>query len=605
MKQFLILVTVVLISLASKGFAGDSYYYLYGEQKQLIVATDKITIIPSTPSFDDWEGLYTDYSGLDPEIPVQSIPGAGAYLFHLQSACDADSLLSELRSDARVAIACPVYGDEAGRDIYVGRRLFVKFFPTRVASIDSLLTISGLRRVRAVFHDNTALLVELHDQHPLDPVTVSNRLYESGLIEGVGPDFVFPFDPFFVPNDIDYPAQYNLDSMDLPLVWELTIPNSPVLVGVLDDGVEAHEDIASNSWADGYDYLYNSDDESPKDCDYCYHGMAVCGLLAALTNNDSTGVAGIAGRPGVRILAHRVFRKVSPFTAADFATSGSIMEALQDAVDSGAAVINISWGMLSSNGPECPNLYNIDCGLNYAHANGVLVVCGSGNACGTPPYYCSPEAYPACYPTTFAVGALDALDTLAEFSQYGDSLDLVAYGEYIPTTDRMGDYGIVPSQRGSDNQPICELDVNYDCIFGGTSAAAAQVTATAALIFQRRSDLIGQLDLVEQILRYSAENPYSPVEDTARISDQIGWGRVNAFRALLAVIRGDGNNDGFIGIGDAVYIAHAVFQTGPPITPDQRIGDANCDGVVNVGDAVYIVNYIFYGGPAPSICFSY
>lgn len=393
--------------------------------------------------------------------------------------------------------------------------------------------------------------------------------------------------------------------MDLPLVWELTIPDSPVLLGVLDDGVETHEDIGSNTWADGYDYLYDTDDESPKNCEYCYHGMAVCGLIAALTDNDSVGVAGIASRSGIRILGQRVFQRVAPDTPATFAGSSSIMEAIQDAVDSGAAVINISWGMLSGHGPDCPQLYSVDCGLNYAHENGVLVVCGSGNACGDSSFYCSPAAYPACYPTTFAVGALNCFDTAADFSQYGDELDVVAYGEYIPTTDRMGDYGIVSSQRGAGDKPICELDVNYDCVFGGTSAAAAQVTAIAALILQRRPDLAGQVETLKSILRYSAENPYTPVEDTARINDQIGWGRVNAFRALLAVIRGDGNNDGFIGIGDAVYIAHAVFQTGPPITPDQRIGDANCDGVVNVGDAVYIVNYIFYGGPAPSICFSY
>lgn len=163
MKQVLLFVAAVLLSLGLPGYAADSYYYLYGEQRQLTVMPGKITIIPSMPLFDDWEGLYADYGELDAGLPAQAVPGAGAWLLYVRSGSDIDGLLTRLRLDMRVAVAGPVYGDQAGRDIYVGRRLYVKFPSARTASIDSLLTASGLRRIRDVFHDNTALLVELRD----------------------------------------------------------------------------------------------------------------------------------------------------------------------------------------------------------------------------------------------------------------------------------------------------------------------------------------------------------------------------------------------------------------------------------------------------------
>lgn len=195
------------------------------------------------------------------------------------------------------------------------------------------------------------------------------------------------------------------------------------------------------------------------------------------------------------------------------------------------------------------------------------------------------------------------MDSLNPCSQYGEKLDVVAYGEYIPTTDRMGDNGFVGNQQASKREDVCDLDPNYDCVFDGTSAAAPQVTAIAALILQKRPDLIGQADILKRILRYTAENPWGPTTDTARLNDQIGWGRVNAFEALLAVSRGDANNDGNIDVADATYIVNYIYSNGPAPQPDPRMGDANCDATVNVGDAVHIVNYIFRGGPAPCICY--
>jgi len=61
---------------------------------------------------------------------------------------------------------------------------------------------------------------------------------------------------------------------------------------------------------------------------------------------------------------------------------------------------------------------------------------------------------------------------------------------------------------------------------------------------------------------------------------------------------GDGNGDGTVNVGDAVFIINYVFNGGAQPSP-LGSGNANCDGAINVGDAVYIINYIFKGGSAP------
>ncbi len=59
---------------------------------------------------------------------------------------------------------------------------------------------------------------------------------------------------------------------------------------------------------------------------------------------------------------------------------------------------------------------------------------------------------------------------------------------------------------------------------------------------------------------------------------------------------GDANGDGFVSIGDAVFIINYIFGGGP--APCN--GDADNSGTVSIGDAVAIINFIFAGGPAPS-----
>jgi hypothetical protein len=191
---------------------------------------------------------------------------------------------------------------------------------------------------------------------------------------------------------------------------------------------------------------------------------------------------------------------------------------------------------------------------------------------------------------------------------YGPELDVVApsgnvnlQGDIL-TLDRAGAYGYNPTYISCNPQ-----DIDHDCKFGGTSAAAPQVAGIVSLLLLRRPDLIGQTALLRDIIRYSAERePFGQnSSDTSRVSDYVVWGRLNAARAILAVVRGDADNSGGVNISDAVYLINYVYNGGSEPQPTRGTGDVDCNGVVNTSDAVSLIGYVYGGCPAPEICFQY
>ena len=113
---------------------------------------------------------------------------------------------------------------------------------------------------------------------------------------------------------------------------------------------------------------------------------------------------------------------------------------------------------------------------------------------------------------------------------------------------------------------------NYNCAFGGTSAAAAEVTGIVSLILLQRPDLAGHTEQIRQIIRHSAKRTQygHPPGDTSRVSDELGWGRVDAARALIAVCN--------------------------------SCGDADGNHTINISDVVYLIGFVFNGSPIPGDC---
>jgi hypothetical protein len=63
-------------------------------------------------------------------------------------------------------------------------------------------------------------------------------------------------------------------------------------------------------------------------------------------------------------------------------------------------------------------------------------------------------------------------------------------------------------------------------------------------------------------------------------------------------LRGDGNNDGQVGLSDGVYVLEWLFRGGPE-PPCLEAADVNGSLQGNIGDAIYLFQTLFIGGPTP------
>jgi len=273
-----------------------------------------------------------------------------------------------------------------------------------------------------------------------------------------------------------------------------------------------------------------------------------------------------------------------------FARSTAIGFAVQYAADKGASVINMSLG-----GPNYSFLINSS--LTYAYERGCVLVASMGNC----KYGCDTIQYPAGYDSlVIAVGATDWNDN----RWYIDSLNGSSAGRHIdvvaPGVSIMTDLWVWYPPG---------LHEGY-VYFNRTSASAPFVSGEASLIKGQYKKLYpsGVITNTEirDVIRYSAEDSmYNPVSDTMWDDSLYGYGRINVFRALLAISRGEVNNDHSITVSDITYLINYLTKGGPPPLPVSAMGDVNCSGQVSIADVVYLINYLLKGGPKPPFCYKW
>jgi subtilisin family serine protease len=309
----------------------------------------------------------------------------------------------------------------------------------------------------------------------------------------------------------------------------------------------------------------------------------------------SSGV--ISLDPNVIIIPVKIFTN----TGGGNVDLSRLTDAFDFAWTQGADVLSNSWGFRNPDYPEIPDLNAAiqRASVQGRGGKGSPVIFSSGN---TDPGYPDPSKvrYLARLSYCFAVGAIQMNDIRWGYSCYGPQLDMVAPssdGATVPVwgLDQMSNLGVNPNAM-TDCPPLAN-DQDYYCHFGGTSASCPVVAGVAALLISRNSTLTK--DQIYNILDSSAVTSL----DWGTITPpdlQYGWGRVDAFRAILSISRGDANNDGFNGnILDLNYMTADIFQGGPDPFPSPKLGDCNCDGTYNIVDLNYMVNRIFRGGPPP------
>lgn len=238
-----------------------------------------------------------------------------------------------------------------------------------------------------------------------------------------------------------------------PTVAALGLPNSKangagVIVAVLDTGASSNVAPNASQIIQGYDYIEDDNDASEE-----RRGLD--------TNRDGHEDSAyghgtfIAGQ--VNLVAP--FATILPYRVLDSDGVGNvyvIAEAINDAVDAGAGVINMSFG---SEGDEHSDV--LDAALARAVDHGVVIIASAGNT-GR-----SNSLYPANASGVLSVACADP-DTkkLAWFSSYGSWVDVAAPCDQV---------GVLP-------------DFGY-ARWTGTSLSAPLVAGQAALIRSRYPQL--------------------------------------------------------------------------------------------------------------------
>ncbi|MDX2002810.1 MAG: S8 family peptidase [Chitinophagales bacterium] len=316
------------------------------------------------------------------------------------------------------------------------------------------------------------------------------------------------FDVQYTPNDLDS-RQYGLLKIFAPDAWNVSQGDPNIVVAIVDNGVRTtHEDLAANIWINpipnsglfddypndirGWDVADNDNNPSPPtfpNGSFFSHGTHCAGIAGAVTDN-STGIASI----GFNISIMPV--KCAPDNSADSGrTLTNAYDGVYYAMMAGAHVISMSWGGDEAGFVTGQNL------INAAYAKGIVLVAAAGNENVSTPFY------PAAFDHVLSVGATDGLDIKASYSNYGNSIDVMAPGNSIYST-------IANSDNAYGNS-------------SGTSMACPLVAGLAALVLSQNSGW-GPDQVMNQI-KNTADN--IDLLNTG-LAGQLGTGRINAAKAL-------------------------------------------------------------------------
>lgn len=335
-------------------------------------------------------------------------------------------------------------------------------------------TLARLRQDRNILYAEPAVRVKAFD--------LPSELISGDMVpETVAPEAIQLNDPLFR-------QQYAPQITRAVDAWPRTAGRG-VKVAIVDTGIDpGHPDLRANLVPG-----YNSLTRTANTRDDNGHGTHCAGITAAQAGNHE-GITGIA--PQAKLMPIKVL-------AADGGGSdASVAEGIAWAVDHGAQVISLSLG-----GPTESKVMRD--AVAYALAKGAVVVAAMGNDGINEP------SFPAAYPGVIAVGASDARDAIADFSQWGNWISVAAPGVQILST-----------------LPTYKVDLNnygYPLRYGamdGTSMATPAVAGLAALLksVQRAATPAQVKARIEQTAeRVNTKNGFNPY---------FGFGRINVAAAL-------------------------------------------------------------------------
>ena len=400
----------------------------------------------------------------------------------------------------------PFYKSSLGEEIGISHLFYVKLKSEK--DKDKLIELAIKNNVEIIGNNEFMPLwytLSCDNESAGDALQLANEFYESSLFEFAEPDIIGNF--AVNTNDTYFTKQWNLkgsNSINWVSAYALT-QGANVKVAIIDTGIELlHPDLTNVMPAydlvQGWWYATNI---------YNQHGTACAGIIGATANNNK-GIAGIAPKVAIESYAHNF--ETQPNAGQQLASGIALASRSAD-------VISCSWGGPTSSMITDAIRYDAGWGRN---GKGTVVVFATGNDSR------NRVSFPAnCHSSVIAVGAIGQNGRRSSFSNYGTELDIVAPGEYIPTTDLLYGYGYDTS--------------DYTMNFDGTSAACPHVAAVAALILSVNKNLTAQevKDIIEKTAKKVDSYSYTTVSGrpNGTWNGEVGYGLVDAYNAVLEATR--------------------------------------------------------------------
>ncbi len=489
-------------------------------------------------------------------------------------------LIAELEKDSLIEYVTPVLKYKGQTSQYVYDLFYVK-----IKSEEGLDTLQALANelnflIQKEYEPNI-YFCRATKKSAGNAFELALHLQHLNLFEYVEPDFIYTGK--IETNDTYFNSQWALKNtgqfggtigsdVDAENAWSLTTGSSTIKVAILDcfgsTSQFTHPDITFHSTYDATGTGFNSSG-FPGDA----HGISCAGIIRA-SGNNSTGTSGLAYTSSViAVKICNIINAAGNWNAPGTAISDGINWAYNN-----ADVISNSNNFGSSSSLIENAISNaVTLGRNHLGAP-FLSSSGNGNS--------SSIVYPASNPNTIAVGATSMCDQRKSpsscdgetywGSDYGTGLDVAAPGVHIYTTDITGSAGYVSG--------------SYNEYFNGTSAACPMAAGVVALLLSMKPNASNAQAryFLESTCEKVGGYTYTagvPGQENGTWSTALGYGRINAYQALLLAAEDSFcNND---------------YSCGPP-APTQLSVSSTCinSGCSTIGATPPSPNIPFNGGSA-------
>lgn len=319
------------------------------------------------------------------------------------------------------------------------------------------------------------------------------------------PVYLFDADTSFdKPNDPAYEQgyQWNIDMINIMPVWKKGYYGDNSTICVIDSGLNInHEDLDKKKVISAYNIFDNSDDVT----DSLGHGTMVTGVISAKINNEKA-IAGISDKSDIV--------SIKAFDDGKETTTSVLIKALDKVCETeGIDVLNMSLGTTPGQEIDRATVKIFGEAIDKVVNKGIIVIASVGNAGN------EELSYPAAFDNVIGVGAVAKNKQKCYFSQYNESVFVVAPGgrRYNSVTSNKHD---IISLSSSDSQGVV---TTY-----GTSFSAPQVASVASIAKSIYPDL--STEQFKEILKNTSEDLGDEGYDTS-----YGYGLIDADKVIEAV----------------------------------------------------------------------